>query len=61
MVYQSRLQVFISASMEATNGGMVESLLLNTLRTAELDLNNDHVLPPNHGVHLSRNAYAKNE
>jgi putative transposase len=42
--YRTPAEVFASIPMEATNGGMVESLTLDTLRTAGPDLNKAPVL-----------------
>ena len=42
--YRTPAEVFASRPMEATNGGMVESLTLDTLRTAGHDLNKAPVL-----------------
>ncbi len=42
--YRTPAEVFTSIPMEATNGGVVVSLILDTLRTAEPDLNKAPVL-----------------
>ena len=42
--YRTPAEVFTSIPMEATHGGMVVSLILDTLRTAEPDLNKAPVL-----------------
>ena len=42
--YRTPAEVFASIPMEATNGGMVESLTLDTLRTAGHDLSKAPVL-----------------
>ena len=42
--YSTPAEVFASRPMEATNGGMVESPILNTLRTAGHDLSKAPVL-----------------
>ena len=44
LVYQTPVEVVASILMEAINGGMVESLTLDTLRTAGHDLNKAPIL-----------------
>ncbi|MDA0988668.1 MAG: hypothetical protein O2783_05995 [Chloroflexi bacterium] len=41
---ETTAEVFTSRPMEATNGGMIESLTLDTLRTVGHDLNKAPVL-----------------